>query len=598
LIAEEKRMYARVSKSVSRVLVLAVAAMVPVALAAQDSAKPAAKAPAGDTASKWDIFAGYSYLSPHGTVDTPIPNGTIVPYSYNSINVGAIAGASYYLTRYFGIQTEVGIHEWGVQNSNVIPTNGSTGNDGGFTTVAAGMVVRYPTPNFTPFAHALFGGSMIDGPVHNPYTWGPNITLGGGLDYETPLLDHHLAIRLFQADYEYMHANFGDQTWGGTASVNAARISVGVVYHIGTFAPPPPVTLACSINPFSVFPGEPVNVSATAGNLDPKLNAIYTWSGTGVTGSGNTASVATGSLAPGAYTVKAEVKEGKPGKEGLRPGQTADCSASFTVKPFEPPTVSCVANPSEIHLPLNPNDPNAVTKSTITATGVSPQNRPLTYSFSVVPGTGAISSNGATATYDSAGAPTGTVAITCNVSDDKGGSATSSTNVTIYPAPPPPIKHASALCPITFTKDKARPTRVDNEAKACLDQVTDALKNDSTATVVVVGEENGKEKTPPKSKHAKVRDYAAERGVNTKDYLVNEEQSGIDAARITVRTGTEDSQSVENYLVPSGATFDNDVQGTSPVDESAVKVLKRKPIPVPGAAKPVHHRKKAAPAAK
>ena len=46
---------------------------------------------------------------------------------------------------------------------------------------------------------------------------------------------------------------------------------------------------------------------------------IYNWSGTGVTGNGATATVATATLAPGSYSVKAEVKEGKKGKEGLKP---------------------------------------------------------------------------------------------------------------------------------------------------------------------------------------------------------------------------------------------------------------------------------------
>jgi outer membrane protein OmpA-like peptidoglycan-associated protein len=244
------------------------------------------------------------------------------------------------------------------------------------------------------------------------------------------------------------------------------------------------------------------------------------------------------------------------------------------VKAFEPPTISCVADPATI----NPGD-----KSTVTSTGVSPQNRPLTYSYSVVPGTGAISGSGTTASYDSTGAPTGNVDINCTVTDDLGQTASAGTKVTITKPYIPPIQHATALCPITFSKDKHRPARVDNEAKACLDQVTDALKNDPTATVVVVGEANVKEKTPPKNQHAKLEDLAAERAVNTKDYLVNEEQSGIDASRIIVRTGTGDSQSVENYLVPAGATFDNDVRGTSPVVENGVKKVTRKPIPIPGA---------------
>ena len=59
---------------------------------------------------------------------------------------------------------------------------------------------------------------------------------------------------------------------------------------------------------------------------------------------------------------------------------------------------------------------------------------------------------------------------------------------------------------------------------------------------------------------------------------MNEEQSGIDASRIIVRTGTGDSKSVEDYLVPAGATFDNDVQGTTAVDTGAIKTVTRQPI--------------------
>jgi hypothetical protein len=224
---------------------------------------------------------------------------------------------------------------------------------------------------------------------------------------------------------------------------------------------------------------------------------------------------------------------------------------------------------------------------------VSPQNRPLTYTCSVGPGMGAINGTGNTATYNSAGAPTGPVPITCNVADDKGGIATCGTSVTIVAPPPAPLPLPTALCSISFNNDLKRPTRVDNEAKACLDQVTDALKHDPTATVVVVGESTAAEKAPPKGKHAKApEDFAAERAINTRDYLVNEEQSGIDAARITVRTGSGDSKSVEDYLVPAGANFDSNVPGTTPVDATGIKVLSRQPI---GADEPKKvHKKKAA----
>jgi hypothetical protein len=160
----------------------------------------------------------------------------------------------------------------------------------------------------------------------------------------------------------------------------------------------------------------------------------------------------------------------------------------------------------------------------------------------------------------------------------------SSTSLTITaPYVPPPPK-TQALCSTSFSNDPKRPTRVDNEAKACLDQVALDLKQQADAKAVVVGEstadENAKtakeQKYAAKHKHATVDEFAAQRAVNAKDYLVTEQ--GIDGSRISVATGTTDGQTEENYLVPSGATFSNDVTGTTPVDESAVKPQVRKPL--------------------
>jgi hypothetical protein len=347
-----------------------------------------------------------------------------------------------------------------------------------------------------------------------------------------------------------------------------ARLSAGVVFKVGTIAPPPPITLACSANPTSVYPGEPVTVTGTAGMLNPKDNVIYSWSGQGVTGTDTTAKVDTSALAPGSYTVNGSVKAGKRGKEGLKPWQLASCTSTFTVKEYEPPTISCSANPSTI----KPGD-----SSTITSQGVSPQNRPLTYTYTAAGGT--VSGSGTTATFASTGAPTGPVTITCNVADDKGHTASATTTVTIEAPPPPPQPHAQALCSINFENDKKRPTRVDNEAKACLDEVALSLQQQSDAKVVVVGDSTAAEKELPKKhkKNATVEPIAGQRAVNTKDYLVTEK--GIDPSRISVATGTTDGQKVENYLVPAGADFNTDVSGTTPVDESTVKVQARKPLP-------------------
>ena len=334
-----------------------------------------------------------------------------------------------------------------------------------------------------------------------------------------------------------------------------------------------------------MFPGDAVTVTATAGSLDPKLNAVYSWTGTGVSGNGTTATVATGSLAAGTYSVQGTVKEGKPGKEGMKPWQTANCSASFTVKEYEPPTISCSANPSTI----KPGE-----TSTITSAAVSPQNRPLTYSYTA--SAGSVSGSGTTAEFSSAGAPTGAVGVTCNVADDKGHTASANTSVTIEAPVVAPKPHTSALCSVSFTTDTKRPTRVDNEAKACLDQVALDLKQQPDAKVVVIGESTQaekdktakEEKQAAHHKHMMVEDYAPQRAVNTKEYLVTDQ--GIDGSRITVVTSATDGQTVENYLVPAGADFTAEVSGTTPVDETTVKPEERKPLGV----KPIaHHKKKA-----
>ena len=563
-------METRVWKIMSRVFALvSVGIMLPVALLSQSA--PAARGVSNNMPSRWDIFAGYSYLAPKGTVQVPQPNGTTAPFNYDAVNVGGLFSGAYYFNRFVGIQAEYAIHEWGSAQPG---TNiGTHGNDDGFQTVGGGLIMRFPDGNITPFVHALVAAALVDGPEHEASKWGPDLTLGGGMDYETPLLNHHLAIRLFQADYEYMHADWGPVVFGGRANINAARLSAGIVLHVGSIAPPTPITLACSASPESIFPGDPVTLTATPGGLNPKDHVIYTWSGTGVTGNDANPKIDTSALAPGEYTVTGTVKEGKAGKEGLKPWETATCTAGITVKAFEPPTISCSASPSTI----KPGD-----TSTITAVGVSPQNRPLTYSYTASAGT--VTGSGTTAEYSSAGAPTGSVGITCNVSDDKGHTESAQTSLTITAPYVPPAPKTQALCSISFSNDSKRPLRVDNEAKACLDQVALDLKQQADAKAVVVGESDAKEKAltekqtayAAKHKHAKVEDAAAQRAVNAKDYLVTEQ--GIDASRISVATGTTDGQTVEDYLVPAGATFSTDVQGTTPVDETAVKPQVRKPL--------------------
>lgn len=516
-------------------------------------------------ASRSDVFLGYSYLAPHGSVNTPLPDGTFHNDRYAAINVGAIGSYSYFFNRYVGGQVELAIHP--------------DGNNDGEGSGSAGIIFRLPEEGVTPFVHGLVGATKLGGPnvagvVSHPYTWGPALTAGAGLDYEFPG-SHRFALRIFQADYQYLHADFGPQpVTGGRANVNAVQLSTGLVFHLGSIAPPPPVQYACSASPATVFPGDKVTITGNATNLTPKKKVTYSWSGQGVNvgGTDSTTTVDTSNLAPGNYTVSGHVTEGQ------KAWMSADCTAQFTVKQFEPPTISCSASPTTV----KPGE-----SSTVTCNGVSPQNRPLTYSYSA--SAGSINGTNNTATLNTTGAPSGSITVTGTVQDDKGQTASATTSVDVEQPPPPPTPHTKTLCSIQFTNDPKRPMRVDNEAKACLDDVALNAQQTPDGTLVLVGNSAPVPEAHGTAAHRHeltAEDMAAQRAVNTKDYLITEK--GIDASRIQVRTSNAGQDEVQDYLVPAGATFDNDVQGTTAIDESHYTAQKRTPTP------PEHHHRKAA----
>lgn len=503
---------------------------------------PSAAAPVGANPSRFDLFTGYSYFGAHGQLK---PLGV----NYSSIDMGAIGSGAYYFNKYFGGEFIFVAHP--------------DGKNDGLYTASVGPIFRAPMQNFTLFAHGLAGGGKLGGPnsphsfqYHNPYVWGPALTAGGGMDYDLPFMDHRFSFRLFEADYRYIHANFGPYTpppsgpTGGRANLSGVDLSTGIVTHFGHIIPPPPVTYTCSASPSTAFPGDPITVTGTAGNLNPKKTATYNWTADGgtVSGTSNTANVDTKSLNPGSYNVKGHVSEGN------KPGEMADCSAPFTIQQYGPPTISCSANPSTV----SPGD-----SSTIQAAGSSPQNRPLTYSYSST--AGSVTGNTSTATLNTTGAAPGTITVTSNVVDDKGQTASCSTSVTVVAPAPPPAVTTTSLCSITFDRDKKRPARVDNEAKACLDDIALNMQRSSDAKLAVVGNGASTEKTASKT--------AASRAVNAKDYLVTEK--GIDASRITTYTGSQDGKTVNSTLIPTGATLDQ--TGLTAVDESAVKAVPRTP---------------------
>ena len=103
---------------------------------------------------------------------------------------------------------------------------------------------------------------------------------------------------------------------------------------------------------------------------------------------------------------------------------------------------------------------------------------------------------------------------------------------------------------------------MDNEAKACLDDVALDLLRASDARVELVGSSDYATEVHGDK-------LAARRALNTKAYLVTEK--GIDASRVSVYTGGTDGKTVAATLVPAGATFS--AIGDTPVDEAAIKAV-------------------------
>jgi hypothetical protein len=541
-------------RNIGRYLVAACAVSFGVASVSAQSTLPNAPSP-----SRVDIFAGYSYFGTHSDIQ---PTGQ----QFSSVNIGAMGSVAYYFNRYVGGEVAV--------------MAGPPGENDGFFGYYAGPIFRLPLQNYTLFAHGLAGG--VDGVgtnnpgydygsprllhPNNPYTWGVGLVAGGGIDYNFPFFNHRLGWRLFEADYRYTHIDFGPadpSIWklGGRANLNGVELSSGLLFHFGSIVPPPPVMYSCAVTAptGTIYPGDVVTITGTATELRANRNATYRWTSDSgpVSGDSSVVIVDTKTFAAGTYTVKGHVEQGS------RPGQFADCSVQFTVTAFEPPTISCSANPSTV----NAGDP-----SVITAVGVSPQNRPLTYSYSST--AGSISGDTSTATLSTTGAAPGTtITVTCNVVDDKGQTASQQTTVGIN-GPAPSAVVTSSLCTITFNKDKARPTRVDNEAKACLDDIALSAQRDTTAKLAIVGNSEPVEVYGRKRAAELADRRAAERAVNEKEYLVNEK--GLDASNISVYTGTAGTNSDATILIPAGATLD--LTGLTPVDETQVKAVPRRPL--------------------
>jgi len=487
---------------------------------------------------KVDIFAGYQWLNPGGSVPSNV-GGTILPSKLPS------------LPRGFGLALGVNPHP----NVGLEFDFGYNFRSGGLnvTTLSAGPRFTWRTEGVNFFGHTLVGLNRLDVPGFGNHN-GVGGILGGGIDITA---GRHLSIRLIEADYQVAHQNFASRVPASLADLQrpnyqGARLRSGLVFNLGGGAPSVAPSANCSAQPTEVMVGEPVTVTATTSNFNPKHTVTYNWTSTGgkVTGKDDTATIDTNGLAGGSYAATIRITDPKAKKNNQ-----ASCNAQFTVKepPKNPPTMSCTASPTSLQ---------AGATASITCECKSPDNVEVSVAGWNATG-GTISGTGNTGTLNTAGASPGAITVSATCTDSRGLTASANSQVTVE-APPPPPPQASKLSECSYP-NKVKPWRVDNTCKAVLDDVAQALKNQADARLVVVGFAD-----PDELK--KRKNLAAERAVDVKAYLSGgEAKQAIDPSRIETRTGSGGGQKTEHWIVPPGASFNE--PDTQPVDESKVKPI-------------------------
>jgi len=393
----------RTRLSVACILALAVV-LLPSLLSAQDENPP-----------KADLFVGYQWLNPGGTVPVgsnppfqapPPPVATKLP----SMPIGFGTTATYNFDKWWGLSFDVG---------------GNFQDKGSESTVSVGPRLMWRGEGVNMFVHTMLGMNRLS-PKDVTSSNGIGAILGGGMDLK---MWKPLSLRLFEADYVLGRHNFSSVAPVTDSALrrpvlNGVRLRSGLVFNFGG-APEIPPAAACSIDRNEVLVGEPLHVTVAPSNFNPKHTVKYAWSSTGgkIEGKDTGATIDTNGAAPGSYTATARVSDPK-----VKKGGEASCTSNFTVKPLNPPQISCSANPAIVEVG---------TPSTITCTCTSPDNATVTVG-NWTSSSGSIAGSGNSAALTTTGASAGPATVNATCTDSRGLTASASSMITVNNPPPPP----------------------------------------------------------------------------------------------------------------------------------------------------------------
>ena len=394
---------------------------------------------------------------------------------------------------------------------------------------------------------------------------------GANIDYQavglftykfTRIIGLGVGWRYLDVDYRGDHQFVYDVAQSGALG--------GLYFEFGG-KPPIPPSASCSAQPTEVWSGDPVRVTATGANFNPKHTVTYGWTGNGgklSDANAQTAAVDTTGTAPGSYSAVATITDPKEKKNN-----SATCTANFTIKQPQPPSVSCSANPTTIAI----GQP-----ATASMTATDPQGWPMTYSWSATGGQ--VSGSGTSATVTATNSDAGnTITVTGTATDTRANlsaSCTASVNV------PPVVKcvNIEDWGECTFEKNPKKPWRVDNDCKDVLDKLSLRLQQMPNGKLNVVGYTDQVDEVNEQT-------LGAQRSVNVKYYLVTDGPNKVDAGRVQPRQGGTKGKATHFYFVPEGNLCGGQLEEGTIVDESQVQPQSR------NAPAPTKKHKKAAAAA-
>ena len=278
---------------------------------------------------------------------------------------------------------------------------------------------------------------------------------------------------------------------------------------------------------FSLTQGESASLRCIA--KDPDNDPLtYAWSvdGQKLAATGPQISFGSEGRKPGSYTVTCNASDGEESASGSSKGTVRE-----RIIPNQPPSIECltttmdVASGGSIELRARATDPD--------------KDR-LNYSWS---GTGgAVTGSGETATFNAAGVKAGSYSVTVAVNDGRGGNASCSMTVNVSER-------------LSVTKDKCGffapgGFRVDNCAKAILDDLAVRMKNDPKLRANVIGYTDGSRM------ETRAKALGEKRAKAVMAYL---EKQGVETSRLTATDGGANNPVGDNKTA-AGRTLNRRVE--------------------------------------